>query len=557
MTSSPYKVLVVDDAPAIVRLLTAILARAGYVVYQAEDGLQALSAMEQHAPDFVVTDWEMPLMNGLELCRAIRQPQHNKYTYVIFLTDRSGSDNLVEGLEAGADDFLSKPIKSEVLLARLKAGERVLRLEHKLNLLANLDPLTDLLTKRAFLPQLQKEWRRAKRHSFPLSCVMIDADYFKRINDSYGHPAGDKVLTAIAEVLKEETRASDILCRYGGEEFIAMLPETDEEAATLWAERVRAHIAELEFNFQDRALRVTCSFGVSQRTIDVKDEEALLSLADQALFTAKQTGRDRVVSYSALELVNSGNLLTECQNFRELLQRTTAADVMTTFLAPLKEQESVEQAARHFLRSRLSSAPVVNADGKLAGIVTEKDLLSLMRSSKDWRRPLHEIMKRNVICYELNTPLLQIHEFLCRVAIRQVIIVHQNRPLGMINQMTLVRWFDNWYETQFQATQNPEFELQEYIQSNKNIVVTAEQLHLECKNFFESVQADQTDLVPMLISSASRIQEKLNDLLALSRHANELSAAGKKLERGYQTAAQVLLNNSAAGCEEHSSDIHA
>jgi two-component system cell cycle response regulator len=523
MENYPYKVLIVDDDPIATRLLSTILAQAGYAVEQAVDGLQALASIERNCPDFVITDWEMPRMNGLELCRKIRERAQGKYIFTLFITGRSGPDNLIEGFESGADDFLTKPVLREVLLARLRAGERVLELERQLNTLASTDTLTDLLTKRAFLPQLEKEWRRAHRYQLPLSCVVLDADFFKRINDTFGHAAGDQVLVAIAETLREDTRASDILCRCGGEEFVALLPETDEESATLWAERVRSQVAELSFQFGGRNVGITCSFGVAQRTPDISGCEELLALADQALMAAKQSGRDRVVSFSAMDRNNLDIVTLLDREFSRQIDETRAADVMTTFIASLSESDTVQQAALHFLRSRLSSAPVVNSAGELSGIVTEKDLLVLMRCPRNWLRPLHEIMKRNVICYELETPILSIYEFLCRVAIRQVIIVERGKPLGMINQMNLVRWFNNWLETQIHPVRRESCLADDHQRTYASIVAAAEQLSEESHRFLGSVQNESQELVPLLIASASRIQEKLNDLLALSRHANECS----------------------------------
>jgi two-component system, cell cycle response regulator len=524
MQNNAYNVLVVDDDPVASRLLSTILMQAGYAVELACDGLQALASIERLCPDFLITDWEMPRMNGLELCRKIRERAQAKYIFTLFITGRSGSDNLIEGFESGADDFLTKPVQREVLLARLRAGERVLELERQLNTLASTDPMTDLLTKRAFFPQLDKEWRRAQRYQLPLSCVVLDADFFKRINDTFGHPAGDQVLVAIAEILREDTRASDILCRWGGEEFVALLPETDEESATLWAERVRSQVADRSFTFGSRTVGITCSFGVAERTPDISGGEELLALADQALMAAKQSGRDRVVSFSAMDRNNvvSESLLD--REFSRQIDETRAADVMTTFIASLSESDSVQQAALHFLRSRLSSAPVVNSAGELSGIVTEKDLLVLMRSPRNWLRPLSEIMKRNVICYELETPIINIYEFLCRVAIRQVIIVERGRPLGMINQMNLVCWFNNWFETQILPDRWPFSLAYDHERTHASIVTAVEQLSGETHRFLESVQNEHQELVPLLIASTSRIQEKLNDLLALSRHANEFSA---------------------------------
>ena len=538
MGNRNYKALIVEDDPYTLRLLATILEQAGYEVELAADGAQAQAAIERNCPDFVITDWEMPGLKGVELCRRLRARAEGKYIYTILVSGRAGEESLVEGLEAGADDFLTKPLQRGILLARLKAGERVLALQSQLNELANVDPLTELLTKRAFLPQLEKEWRRAERFQSPLTCAVLDADFFKQINDTHGHPSGDKVLSAIAATLRAETRASDLVCRYGGEEFVVLMSECDEESATFWAERVRARIANQRFLFGDQTVRVTCSIGVAQRAPDIGGGEALLALADQALIVAKQSGRNRVASYSAIHRQNFGRGSAADQQLRRRLESARAGDVMTTFLASLIEDDTVEQAARHFLRSRLNAAPVVNEIGELVGIVTEKDLLGLMQRPLNWSLPLREIMKQHVICYELDTPVAAIHEFLCRVAIRQVIIVRQGRPVGMINQMSLLRWFTNWLATERDWRRMSTGSERE--QTLAEILSSAERLADESRGFLDAVRGGQCELAPLLVASVSRMQEKMNDLLALSRHANEYAfdsfvanaTAEGELERG-------------------------
>ncbi|HYW80594.1 MAG TPA: diguanylate cyclase, partial [Thermoguttaceae bacterium] len=262
------KVLLVDDDPAMVRLLSKWLESGGYNVRTAVDGDQALAAIQEECPDILVTDWEMPRMDGLELCRRMRRLDLPHYIYTIFLTVRSAPSEMIAGLEIGADDFLSKPVYQGELLARLRAGSRVIDLERRLSLMARTDPLTGLLTRRTFFESLEREWERADRNQLPLSCVMLDLDFFKRINDTHGHSVGDSVLRAVSDVLKESCRASDEICRYGGEEFCAMLPETDDQDAMAWTERVRRRIASLKLPVADHELRISGSFGVAQRHDD-------------------------------------------------------------------------------------------------------------------------------------------------------------------------------------------------------------------------------------------------------------------------------------------------
>ena len=245
MATTSYKLLLVNDDPAMLRLLCQWLKKAGYTVSAASDGQEALQAIEADCPDFLITDWEMPRVTGPELCRRIREMSLPHYIYTLILTARTGTAEMIAGLESGADDFITKPVAESELLARVQSGSRVIEVERQLSLMAHTDFLTGLLTQRTFYECLEKEWHRSSRFQLPLSCVMIDLDFFKQVNNVYGHPAGDAVLKLVAEMLLDTSRASDTICRYGGEEFCILLPETDEHDAAVWAERVRSRLGAL------------------------------------------------------------------------------------------------------------------------------------------------------------------------------------------------------------------------------------------------------------------------------------------------------------------------
>jgi len=294
------KVLVVDDDPAMRRLIGTILASAGYEVAHAADGSEALEVLRRVFPSFVITDWDMPILDGAEFSRLVRLEDLPQYVYIIMLTG-THMDRLVEGLASGADDFVTKPLKPQELLARMEAGARVLRLEERLRLLASHDPLTELPNRRTFFQSVEQEWRRSSRIGYPLSCAMIDVDFFKRVNDTFGHKAGDGVLKSVSRVLKGSCRASDSVCRYGGEEFAVFLPNTDEQRAVRWAERCRANVHAESLMIGECRVPVTVSLGVAQRQDDTHSPERLLNLADRALLEAKRQGRNRVVAFGSLE----------------------------------------------------------------------------------------------------------------------------------------------------------------------------------------------------------------------------------------------------------------
>ncbi|NQT37271.1 MAG: diguanylate cyclase [Planctomycetes bacterium] len=518
MTPTNYSVFLVDDDPAILRLLGHWLEKAGYTVRPFDNGEEALEAIESQCPDFLITDWEMPGMNGLELCRRVRQLDLPHYVHILFLTVRSSTEETVAGLEVGADDFLSKPIDLEELLARLRSGARVLTLERRLSLMAQTDPLTGLLTRRTFFENLEKEWSRATRHHVPLSVVMLDIDFFKRINDVHGHPAGDAVLKTIAELLKDGCRTADVICRYGGEEFCAVLPETNERQAAHWADRVRRKLASHAMQLGDREFHLTGSFGVAERLDDTQNAEQLVDLADQALLCAKQSGRDRVVAFQALNQSNDVRV-DQMDPCGMLFYGVTARHVMTSMVVGLRKSETIGRAAKFFLRSRTNSAPVVDDDGKLVGMLSEKDLMAEMISLDSWNRPVGEVMKPNVICYEEDAPIRSIYEFLCRVSIRRVVIVKDGRPIGTISRGTLLRWFSNLAASrglvENETSADPRFNVDAH-RSRECLVELAQELSRQAIELGHRCGEETDDLVPYVVGGATRMQELVNDLLSYS-----------------------------------------
>jgi len=523
MNSAASKVLLVDDDPAILRLVSKLLTKAGYSVRCAGDGQLALAAIESQCPDFLITDWEMPHMDGLELCRRVRQLELPHYVYIVFLTVRSSFEEMIEALEIGADDFIRKPIRHGELLARMRAGSRVLELERRLSQMARTDSLTGLMTQRTFYESLEKEWQRAKRFHLPLSCVMLDLDFFKRINDIYGHPAGDAVLKTVARLLVDSCRASDFVARYGGEEFCVLLPETAEREAALWAEKARKLLAEAEISTGDKSIRITGSFGAAQQRDDTQTAAGLVDQADQALLCAKHSGRDRVVRYESLDTERKLDL-EGADKQSGLFRGVVARHVMVPLAVCLREDETIGQAAEFFLRSRINSTPVSNTEGKLTGILSEKDLMAAIVSLDCWQNPVREVMKPNVICYDEDTPVRVIYEFICRVSIRGIVITKDGRPTGTISRGTLLRWFRNLVVSKglldHQELPQADAELDPH-RSKERLAETAGKLARQASELQRRFEEDVEDLVPYIVGGATGMQELVNDLLAYSRYANQ------------------------------------
>jgi two-component system cell cycle response regulator len=506
-------VLVVDDDPAILRLLDKWLSAAGYRVTQASDGATALAAIDATCPDFLVTDWEMPGgITGLELCEHVRRSDLPHYVYTVVLTARNDAEDQVLALQSGADDFARKPVDRAELLARLKSGSRIVELERRLSQLANSDPLTGVASKRTFHEQLEREWQRTRRYRTKLSCVMLDIDFFKRINDSYGHPAGDEVIRAIARVLTDTCRATDYVGRVGGEEFCVVLTETDEENAVMWAERLRKRVGALAIKFGDRSLKVTISLGVAQLTEDTKSAAQLVDYADQALLAAKHAGRDRVVCRGELQRISAA-----CQDPADaagaIFAGVKARDVMTTIVASLSCDATIGIAAKYFLRFRFSSAPVVNAQGKLVGFLSEKDVMNVLLWPDCWTRQISDVMKPNVVCYDEDEPILSIYEFLCRVPIRSVVIARDGQPTGVISRGTLLRWFSNLVASRQASGQGGDDTIPEG--DRGQLALTAAAIMRQVEEMRAVLESDDIeDVTPHVIGGASRIQELVNDLLA-------------------------------------------
>jgi two-component system chemotaxis response regulator CheY len=303
MENSPatFQVLVVDDSQISRKLVERALQGQPYSLLFAKSGQEGLELFAQHAPPIVVTDWLMPDITGPELCQKIRANVKN-YTYIVILTTKSGKEDLVAGLGSGADDYLTKPFDPGELQARIGVGRRTVELHREiadknkqLEELALTDHLTGLPNRRAIEEFAERQLRGAIRHKFSLWVVLPDLDMFKQVNDEFGHAAGDEVLKRFADILRVNTRASDICGRLGGDEFVLVLSYTNKEDISRTAERLREEFACEKFKFAGRSVRVTASFGIAGfQGMGAPELRQLLDRADRALYSAKQGGRNQV-----------------------------------------------------------------------------------------------------------------------------------------------------------------------------------------------------------------------------------------------------------------------
>jgi len=305
--TKPLKVLIIEDHPDQRDLLAIVLQREGYQVVTAANGIEALEQLERESVQIILSDIMMPKMDGFELIKNIRSNPALKAIYVILITARIQEGDRVRGLDLGADDYITKPFSFSELLARVRVGSRVIKYQRHLEHQTLTDALTGLFNRRALEEKFRDEFARAKRYNHALSVLILDIDNFKTVNDTYGHPGGDEVLVKIADILRAKTRQSDVSARFGGEEFVLVLPETDQENALQVATKIHEEIRSCKFGTADRPFALTVSIGISSTSDKTySDWRQMLDTADQALYLAKNRGKDRV-EFSAGEQKSEAN----------------------------------------------------------------------------------------------------------------------------------------------------------------------------------------------------------------------------------------------------------
>ena len=341
--------------------------------------------------------------------------------------------------KAGANDFLSKPIREDEFLARIQSAENALRHLQSKTELAELDALTGLLNRRSFKDRGQRLIDRARANSHPLTCIALDVDHFKQFNDQHGHALGDEVLKSVASSIREECRESDILARLGGDEFYILLPTTSEDLALGIAERIRVRIAESPVFSDNGLICIRTTMGVAPLSSETESLDELIDIADRVLIAAKNEGRDRAMCLSDQAQLHARVSTGESVRGIELFRSTPARDVMEATTTLLYQDQAIQTTLGIFLASGADCACVVNKSSELVGMVTERDLLRAMTiGSPD--DVVSTIMSSNLARFSPETPMIRIWESLQRNPMLRNIVVDENgTPMGFVRRRALLQ----------------------------------------------------------------------------------------------------------------------
>lgn len=418
------------------------LESSGYTVVQTADGSEAWE-ITQHGdcPAIVVIDWDLSQASGWDLYRRIRQAHGPDRVYFIVAASQAEKRNLYEAVTAGANDFLSKPIRQDEFLARIRNAENVLGEMRHYRAMADTDPLTGLLNRRAFLIQGRRVLEAARSQASTVCCVMLDVDQFKRYNDDYGHAFGDDVLRVVADAMRRETRGTDLACRWGGDEFCVLLTGVSEDDAFEIAERIRWRITEQTAGLRGQPAAVESTAAVMTWTADLRTIEEWLEQTDRILLLGKTDGRNRTIRHSGLPRRRAATGGTDQQAQRRLLATTTVQQAVWRPIASLQEDVAWQQAQTLYLKSEVEFICVVNRAGAVVGIVTERDLLNAVIHGHPATAAVRSIMSYNFVSYSLNDPLIRVWETFYRTpALRRLVVDSENRPVGRLDIKPLLRW---------------------------------------------------------------------------------------------------------------------
>ncbi|MCH8043391.1 MAG: diguanylate cyclase [Planctomycetes bacterium] len=389
--------------------------------------------------------------------------------------------------------------------------------------LARSDRLTGVLNRTAYYQCFVNEWQIADSDGSPLSCALLDIDGLKQINDTHGYAAGDAVLCAVAEKLAGACQGGGYVCRYGGGEFCVLLPGMDRREARGWARQICRDISAKPIPVEVASLQVTLCAGVAQRTADMSRPESLVERADQAKLVAKQSGQgqvlDDVVALDCGTADRTGHLSGSDSTIRDPFRGFLTGNIMTSPVVSLQHDSPIQQAADFLLQLRINSAPVIDEQGELVGIVSEKDLLPQMLSPDAWSRQIKDVMQTNVICYDEDTPAWKVYDFLTQVTIRRVIVVKDKKPTGIISRGTLLRWFGNWGVADMlrARSQTDHLRAAHNRRSKDNLGKVTENLVEQLGDLRLELTSDDDDPTASIVATATKIQDLAGEMLAYSQ----------------------------------------
>jgi diguanylate cyclase (GGDEF)-like protein len=513
------RLLLIEDDDADAMLVERALERyPGFELRHVSQLGPAFEALAADSFDVVLLDLSLPDSFGLDGVAALssRYPD----LPIVVLTGLADDALALEALERGAQDYLAKGQCSPEILVRTmryaiqrqQIQRENQRLMSELGRQARHDGLTELANRRTLVAELECEWHRPPDAREPLACVLIDLDFFKRVNDVYGHAVGDAVLQAVARQLQANCRSLDTAGRYGGEEFLAILPHTTEEGAIAWAQRLRRALSREQIELETGTIQLTASFGVAVRGPDVSDCDALIDRADQALRLAKQLGRDRVVSYA--QVAAQADVADSAD---DAFGQLTAAEIMTPLVAALEETTTLQEATQFLLGLRLDSAPVIDRQGRVAGLLNEEDLGRALTNHDAWQWPIAAVMRKHSPVFAADVSAAVVHEFLSRTASRRVIIVDGERPVGIVSRASILRWREYHDLASRSLLADLSDSADDLSDGRETLLALVREVENQATLLAETIEAAEVPPQGAVVACATRVQLLLEDGIVLAQ----------------------------------------
>jgi len=430
MHEQALSVLVVSDDRKLLRHVSRFLDVFGFVVRQAAGVQQARAALESRRPDFLIVDARLPGHAGLKLCRRASAMDRNSYVYKFLLVGSSEPHDLTEALEAGVDDFLTDPFVHGEVLVRLRAGARVLEYERRARQQASRDLLTGCSSRSDLIDRMPAGETDGRPDA--TACIAVDIDAFERINLHHGQASGDRIIQEVARTLKELRHGDETVAALGGARFAVLLPGVSVAKASRWAEQARNAIEQTEFMVGETTIRLTASVGVATLQAGVTTGQPLLEAALLAMRTAKSSGRNCVVHYGQFD--DEARSWEELAAPGKLFEQTVARDVMIPSTIVLQSDDPLSTAATVFHGTRLGAIPVVDTEGRLAGLLSPGDVPDGVPGR------VGDVMARTIATLDEEASFDAIMECFHREAAPWIVILSSGQPVGLVapNQLASV-----------------------------------------------------------------------------------------------------------------------